>query len=606
MKIQNLAIIFLIIIVPISLVLSVYTQFQIKTIETQTVYDTKLTTATYDAIKAFQLNTANSTMSDLSNSKLRDIEASIVAFKNSLMSTFELRGYTEEDMNNFIPALVYTMYDGFYIYSPYENINHLYQTTEIAGEIYYVLDDGTKAKVEGYVPTDPDKRIPLDDNGETIYGLKPYITYSARYKKGTNIDVVITYSLDNYISVQGMINGKYENREGYLIDGIDVTRSGNTITRVAYNGIEIGQETLKEYVDGTLYPYAKINGTKYYYDDKGTTTYDDDEIFYLSNGKRTRQGMTEQGKTQGEVAREYYESNIEKNYAAVKYYVEADNFTTWVRNNLSDLTYGDANDFAYIQTDEATNTWEYTYTKIETKNRAEGWADEKIFAVDSNMNIENDLSNFNVHRLEVIRHKIESNLSVAISNYNSFSSATGIEFQLPELKEDEWDFIINNVSLISFVQGLDIGGKIYNGYTIVNNTETKEVVQEENIYIIGQDNYYHRIGDKYLETSGNIGNSGNSISAASAGRSNLDFEKKKIIDENGITRYYYPLEKFFGSYDSMITQNNVTAFDDIYAYIQSQIDSGNTTLASAFYTALGRERYGMYKALRTEQLFTNN
>ena len=146
MKIQNLAIIFLIIIVPISLVLSVYTQFQIKTIETQTVYDTKLTTATYDAIKAFQLNTANSTMSDLSNSKLRDIEASIVAFKNSLMSTFELRGYTEEDMNNFIPALVYTMYDGFYIYSPYENINHLYQTTEIAGEIYYVLDDAELIK----------------------------------------------------------------------------------------------------------------------------------------------------------------------------------------------------------------------------------------------------------------------------------------------------------------------------------------------------------------------------------------------------------------------------------------------------------------------------
>ena len=82
MKIQNLAIIFLIIIIPISIVLSAYTQFQISTLSLQTLYDTKLTSATYDAIKAFQLNTANSTMSDLSNSRMRDIEASITTFKN--------------------------------------------------------------------------------------------------------------------------------------------------------------------------------------------------------------------------------------------------------------------------------------------------------------------------------------------------------------------------------------------------------------------------------------------------------------------------------------------------------------------------------------------
>ena len=603
MKIQNLAIIFLIIIIPISLVLSSYTQFQIETISLQTLYDTKLTTATYDAIKAFQLNTANSTMAELSNAKLRDIEASISTFKNSLMSTFGLRGYTEEDMNNFIPALVYTMYDGFYIYSPYENENHLYKTTKIDDQIYYVLKDGTNVLVEGYTPTNPDNRIPLNNNGETIYGLKPYITYSARYTTG-NIDVIITYSLDNYISVQGMINGVYENREGYLIDGITniiYDGNGNPVS-VNYNNQTISSETLIEYVNGIPYPYAKINGTKYYYDNNGTeANFDDDEIFYLSNGKRAKQGMTVQGKTQGQVAREYYEQNIQNNTAAMKYYIEAEEFTRWVRDNLSSLTYGDAYDFSYVQTGD--DTGEFRRTQIETENRTDDWASKEIF--DTSVNIENDLSNFNVHRLEIIRHKIESNLSVAISNYNSYSLAEGIEFQLPELKENEWDFIINNVSLISFVQGLDIGGKIYNGYTIVNNTETKEVVQEENIYIIGQDNYYHRIGDIYIETSSNIGNNAYNISADSAGRINLDFVRKMIIDENSITRYYYALPNIYGSYNSIITQNEVTAFDDIYEYIQEQIDAGNTALASAFYTALGRERYGMYKALRTEQLFTN-
>ena len=46
MRIQNLAIIFLIIILPISIVLSAYTQFQIKTLNLQTDYDTRLTSAT--------------------------------------------------------------------------------------------------------------------------------------------------------------------------------------------------------------------------------------------------------------------------------------------------------------------------------------------------------------------------------------------------------------------------------------------------------------------------------------------------------------------------------------------------------------------------------
>ena len=60
MKVQDLAIIFIIIILPISLVISIYTQYQIQTVNTQTLYDGKLTSATYDAIRAFQINTTSS------------------------------------------------------------------------------------------------------------------------------------------------------------------------------------------------------------------------------------------------------------------------------------------------------------------------------------------------------------------------------------------------------------------------------------------------------------------------------------------------------------------------------------------------------------------
>lgn len=603
MKIQDLAIISVIIIIPISLVLSVYTQYQIQTLNTQTLYDAKLTTATFDAIKAFQINTTNSTMSDLSNSKLRDIEASVSTFKNSIMSTFGFKGYKQEDMNNFIPALVYTMYDGFYIYSPYENTNYLYEyardaagniITDASGKPTYEYEKDEAGNTKYDASGNPIKKS-LDNNGETLYGLKPYITYSCRYQKN-DIDVIITYSLDNYITVQGKIGGNYVNEEGYLIDGItDIVYEpdGTTVKLLKYNGVEIESEVLQEFVDGTVYPYIKINGTKYYYDNKNTLTdVNDDEIFYISNGKRAVQG-----EKRGDKASQYFNDVISKNKSAVQYYYDASVFTNWVRTNLGELTYGDSYDLVYS---EATNEW--NWEKIQTENQTTEWANKKIF--DNNVNIENDLSNFNLHRLEVIRYKIESNLSIAISNYNRYSLATGIEFQLPKLKEEEWDLLINNISLISFVQGLDIGGKVYNGYTIVTNSETKEVVQEENIYILGTDNYYHRIGDKDLENSDNI--RGDDITAKSAGRLNLDFKKQKILSADGTTtRYYYPLRNYLGSYNSIVTQNEVTAFDDIYAYIQKQKDNGNIKLAKAFYTALGRERYGMYKALRTNMLYTD-
>ena len=90
MKIQSLAVIFIIIILPISMILTAYVQNQVKTLELQVSYDTKLTNATYDALKAFQLNTVNSSTSDLANSKLRDIEASVNTFFNSISSNFNM------------------------------------------------------------------------------------------------------------------------------------------------------------------------------------------------------------------------------------------------------------------------------------------------------------------------------------------------------------------------------------------------------------------------------------------------------------------------------------------------------------------------------------
>lgn len=576
MKIQELAIIFIIIILPISLVLSVYTQNQVQTINTQTLYDNRLTSATYDAMRAYQLNAANSTTSDMSNSKTRDIEASVSAFRNSIMTAFELNGFTANELNSYIPALVYTMYDGLYIYSPYSNI------------------------AEVNTDANADEEVKIKTEGQKEYGLKPYISYSCRYKTN-NIDVVITYSLDNHIAVKGMIGNEYVNKEGYLIDGIDCSISPDEEIKIndeiknatiKYNGIEIGTESLKEYLplsigENDAYPYAKINGTKYYliHDDKEGC----DQIVYVSNGFfRTQCKSTDSDKT----AFNAYKNIIENNYMAKEYYYEAYKFTHWFKESgLSALTYGDALDEVLVKNSDGSGA-EQEYREIWPENST------PIFQFNSSSdiknNIENETSTFNQHRLAVIRYKIENNLAIAISNYNAYSGATKVVFQMPELKEDEWDQIIHNISLISFLQGLPIGEKTYNGYTLVTNSESEEVVLEGNIFMLGEsanrEKVYYRIGDVELEYGGTATlNAGNYGDISSAGRLNLDFKRRYVTDTSQTqTYYYYQMRNFKASYNSVVMQDKVTTFDDIYKYISGV----SPDYQKAFYTALGRERQG--------------
>ena len=629
MRIQDLAIIFIIIILPISIVLGAYTQMQISTISLQTEYDMKLIAATSDAIKAFQINTANSSTSDIANSKIRDIEASVSTFKASIKSVFGMNGYSEDEMNEYIPALVYTMYDGFYIYSRFNNQNYLYEVDE-----------------NGNVTNNP-----LDKNGENVFGLKPYISYSVKYNPNSDLDIVITYSLDNYISIKGMVKvdgeKQYWDKSGYLIDGIKKDASG----KITYNGVEIDKNVvLSEDLPaiGSLekgtYKYVRYNGTKYYLDERnarviyflngnlmeinptsdydkykdmiekgeslseelpqigtlargnykyivynGTKYYLDDRntrIIYFLNGNL----MEIKPKLDENIESSYkkYENMIENGESAYKFYDEANKFTQSVKNVLANLTNKDAQDFIINSNGETIQT---TVFSDETEY--------KIFDFNSDSskpekNIECRSSNFNQHRLAVIKNKIRTNLAIAITNFNS---AYNIEFQMPELTEEDWAKAMNNISLISFIQGIDIGGKTYNGYTIINNSESKEVVREENIYILGNDGFYHRIGDKYLLEANNIGgNSEYNSNVNASGRLNLDFNKQRAYTEDGSTVYYYPISKYYASYNSIVNQNywdkDYDNYNDIYAYVATK----NVNLRKAFYMALGRERYGMYKS----------
>ena len=302
MKLQNLAVIFVIIILPISLILGVYVGNQVETLRYQNSYDTKLNNATYDALKTFQLNTINNSASDIPDSKIRDIEASVNSFFNSIASNFNMDGYNRDILKEYVPALLYTMYDGYYIYSSYTN------TLEDKDFITKEEADEQNSKKELY---EPDIEPSTYQDGEKLSGLKSYVYYSCRYNTPTGDDFVITYSLDNYITIKGIINNQVVNDAGYLINNCSGNIDNNT---AQYRDISIETEYLKENIMNSSgdvtedCPYVKINGVKFYNDN--------DEWFSIMNNQELKESRT----------------FTQENNSAIRYYAEAAAFRERVKD----------------------------------------------------------------------------------------------------------------------------------------------------------------------------------------------------------------------------------------------------------------------------------
>lgn len=190
MKLSQLTVIFIIIIIPIVLLTSFYISTGLKTIKYQALYNTGLLTATHDAIYAFEKNTINNAYSDNAETKRNILKSSVKAFEKSLCSTCGISAFNTNEIEEYVPALVFGMYDGFYIYAPsYNSQTRKYE-----------------------------------------HGLKNYVYYSEMLDDGT----CITYSLDNYVIVSGEFDGEYIVKEGYLID-----LEGSLENGTKYKGINI-------------------------------------------------------------------------------------------------------------------------------------------------------------------------------------------------------------------------------------------------------------------------------------------------------------------------------------------------------------------------------
>jgi len=87
MKLQYLIVIFAIIVIPLTMVLSYYINLGNNTILLQTSYESRLGSSTYGALKTFQLNTMNS-YSNIVTEKIRYVEASVNTFFKTLGESF--------------------------------------------------------------------------------------------------------------------------------------------------------------------------------------------------------------------------------------------------------------------------------------------------------------------------------------------------------------------------------------------------------------------------------------------------------------------------------------------------------------------------------------
>ena len=489
-KLQHLAVIFAIIIIPVSLVLAYYVRSEIDTIKLQATYDEVLINATSDAVKAYQINTEKNPAAVLERSQRRDIEAAVSTFINSFATGLGVGGYGESNIKRYMPAMIFTLYDGFYIYAPTENYG-----------------DGTSGAVLEHV-------------------LKPYMTYTQRYIKNSDfekIDVCITYSLDNYISVTGRIDDEYVNESGYLINRNKCTYNAADDTYTLYDnqlGKELLQETILVYDEELgdnspklTYKYKYYEGVKYYYDDMANS--EGKHWFIYQNGKKYYTNMT--------IAQNGSEITDSSTYNYIK---EAYDFTNWVQAKLGNLTIGNL----VLNNDVRERNKDNIQYYNQTDNSC------KFLNCAYNADFENEDSIFNIHKNDMIRLTIRENLSSAIAAYNAHSGSNS--FQLPLLKPDEWNQLTRNVNVVAFVQGLPVGFKTYNNYAIISNTRNDTFVTKDEMAFIDMDqdqsnpvvSTYHMIDCPYL-TEGNL-----------QGYKKMDFEQASVeikTSEGRETKYYF-------------------------------------------------------------------
>lgn len=598
MKLQGLGIVFAIIILPVIIILSYYIQLSVDTVALQTSYKSKLNDSTYDSMLAFEMNTANENLSTVADSLRSIIEASNSVFFDSLASNFGMSNANKSLFQAYTPAILYTLYDGYYIYTPTKQPELLtYQdwmleglfsdnTSEDAtirfpegaadddkdmieisktdisskgGQPIYTHDGRfVYKKKNGALPETADYQIGnslytaelSDESAGKIsykleYMLKSYMPYTARYVHKDNTtgntthDITINYTLDNYMNIVGNINGIYYAKTGYLLPDDVVDEAKLEITNPDGTGAvdALGKPINASYLmalnedeaeELCLSGKYRISLTINCRSKKNDGTFDqvtivsnpqaldgDPNNIINSSGAREDEIQSQLSADYGNWHNNSYplnptgsnllnriqtEESELANMRAIAYYVRNSIFSKWVYDNLGDDPNGSDDNIGIkasdIQNDIISNTVSEYASSIGNNYSTKKASFDTLF-----QNFEGDNScifkrgqdpdlesNFANHKDGVIRNSIQYNLNLAFSSYTEMYGGN-LSFQMPVISDTEWERIITNVSIVSFLQGIPCGTKNFSSYSIVNSTNNELTVIPSEIYYIPTNNF---------------------------------------------------------------------------------------------------------------------
>lgn len=587
MKLQNFIVIFIIILIPLILFFGYYMNLEKETIKNQTACDMRLIQSTKQAIQAFEVNTVkwNKEYSSLADSKRRDIAASVNTFITSISNSMGITGMAKESILTYVPAIAYTMYDGLYIYSPTyvpklsTNENGVTKVDE-NGNILYLKPDGTET-------------IQMSEaQKEYKHVVRTPIPYSEKIESKP---IVINYTIDNYVRIIDCTNNNFSRvakvQEGYLTffkNKTITTSSNKIIEQFKFNNgnddVILNPETLSENIvvynaSGELeevihsYIYDE-NKEKLYYNQTNN------QFFRLSKGRRVYLDENcNVGDYNCKYKKTYTYDRTRDKFSTIYQVINGQDKGKWY-NGAKTNQIADASDITMDYS--AINYYVESYQFTEY---AKGLNIDFLKMTESN-NSEDPNSLFSRHKKNIMRETITNNLRMAISSYAANSS---YNYVLPVLTEIDWDQILNNVSMITFVQGLPIGLKYYNNYAIAISTENKEYVNPKEIYYIvdgtnAVDTSYHRLNCASIDCR-----TGNSIK----GYRNTEFTMHTFANADDFAYYYMHANDVlqrYACYNCLITSY----------YKETASDRIRIEYKYAYNHAIARERYvSAYYYLKT-------
>ncbi len=502
--------------------------------------------------------------------------------------------------------------------------------------------------------TDPDEYTTNIDDAEfkIDHILKTYMPYSAKYKKENDFDITVIYTLDNYVSIEGTVRegtqDLYYTKSGYLIpkDVVSIeTINGSAPTKDAtgkalllnYNQasarqfIEDGNEITIKINDSTTgalissgsadpatrrtradiqnsmniiqNKFNKANGFLADFRKTGAITTAVVDQFLVDTGYDFSGATTYDAKLQLVLDKATLELN-DLQYqldlmAAACYYVEAEIFSNWVYDNFVDkhqvqelhLVEISGQKYKSIKgLDQVTYDFTASTTPVFDIVGTDGVKGKKY---DSITEIDAD-SPFYTHKLNIIRNSIQYNLNLAMSTYNVMAIAND-DYSMPVMEQEEWEKILTNISIVSFMQGYKCGLKKYNNYMIVSSTNNEITVLPEEIYYVEKTEFSNETAEYHRIDCPKLFDKDTATTEVDQYMSFVSKEVKydKIYDKSNAQIPYNYDHKNLACYDCINDGNYAgkKIFDDSDATEFGKYEN----LRKAFYIAVGKSRSNIYK-----------